>query len=396
MATKEKRGTTEPGPAWRAWGRALLGGAVMAVALGTGNALGEALVRALDLDGYPAQLLPAALVSALAVPVVLALRTGRPGSGRPLGLGTPASAAHGFARGLAVTTACAALVLGGGTAAGWVRWSGPDPAALVSFLVGNALVAVLLEALPEETTLRGYAWASLRDRFGGLLSALGTTLVFLLVPAASTVVQAGVAQAVGVDAPPMGLAPAGQDPVAYPVLLSVFGLTLIAARTAPGRAPLWAAIGTHVAFLSVNRVVFEGGRRDAGWSAHVSPVHAAILELGYLAATAAVFTGARLLASRGRAPASGPRTAVSGPRVRAAAAWLRPVLPSGPRATASGGRRVQPSAATTYSVGVWAGGGSGLVPPVRVLSRASAPLPGAFSRGRPGAAVRRTPGTRRR
>ncbi|MFH9243950.1 type II CAAX prenyl endopeptidase Rce1 family protein [Streptomyces lydicus] len=396
MATKEKRGTTEPGPAWRAWGRALLGGAVMAVALGTGNALGEALVRALDLDGYPAQLLPAALVSALAVPVVLALRTGRPGSGRPLGLGTPASAAHGFVRGLAVTTLCAALVLGGGTAAGWVRWSGPDPAALVSFLAGNALVAVLLEALPEETTLRGYAWASLRDRFGGLLSALGTTLVFLLVPAASTVVQAGVAQAVGVDAPPMGLAPAGQDPVAYPVLLSVFGLTLIAARTAPGRAPLWAAIGTHVAFLSVNRVVFEGGRRDAGWSAHASPVHAAILELGYLAATAAVFTGARLLASRGRAPASGPRTAVSGPRVRAAAAWLRPVLPSGPRATASGGRRVQPSAATTYSVGVWAGGASGLVPPVRVLSRASAPLPGAGSRGRPGTAVRRNPGTRRR
>ncbi|MER7330022.1 CPBP family glutamic-type intramembrane protease, partial [Streptomyces lydicus] len=318
MATKEMKGTTEPGPAWRAWGRALLGGAVMAVALGTGNALGEALVRALDLDGYPAQLLPAALVSALAVPVVLALRTGRPGSGRPLGLGSPASAAHGFVRGLAVTTACAALVLGGGTAAGWVRWSGPDPAALVSFLAGNALVAVLLEALPEETTLRGYAWASLRDRFGGVLSALGTTLVFLLVPAASTVVQAGVAQAVGVEAPPMGLAPAGQDPVAYPVLLSVFGLTLIAARTAPGRAPLWAAIGTHVAFLSVNRVVFEGGRRDAGWSAHVSPVHAAILELGYLAATAAVFTGARLLASRGRASATGPRTAVSGPRVRAA------------------------------------------------------------------------------
>ncbi|MER7328967.1 hypothetical protein ABT372_31845, partial [Streptomyces lydicus] len=81
--------------------------------------------------------------------------------------------------------------------------------------------------------------------------------------------------------------------------------------------------------------------------------------------------------------------------VRAAAAWLRPVLPSGPRATASGGRRIQPSAATTYSVGVWAGGGSGLVPPVRVLSRASAPRPGAVSRVRPGTVVRRNPGTRR-
>lgn len=46
-------GTTTPvrGSAWRAWGRALLGGAVMACALGTGNALGEALARLLGAEG---------------------------------------------------------------------------------------------------------------------------------------------------------------------------------------------------------------------------------------------------------------------------------------------------------------------------------------------------------
>ncbi|MFI0712510.1 type II CAAX prenyl endopeptidase Rce1 family protein [Streptomyces inhibens] len=293
-------GTSGPGrgSAGRAWGRALLGGAVMAGALGAGNALGPALVRALGAEGYVRQLLPAALVSVLAVPAVLWLRASPSTERCPLGLGPPSAAARGFLRGSAVTASSAALVLGGGTAAGWVRWSGPDLAALASFLVSNALVAVLLEALPEETTLRGYAWASLRDRFGGVLSALGTTMVFLLVPAASTVVQAGVARLVGVAAPPMGVTPAGQDPVAYLVLLSVFGLTLVAARTAPGPAPLWAAIGTHVAFLSVNRVVFEGVQRDAGWSAQVAPIHAAVLELGYLVATAAVFVGARRAWSR--------------------------------------------------------------------------------------------------
>lgn len=328
MATRY--GTTPArGSAGRAWGRALLGGAVMACALGAGNALGEAFARALGVDGFLRQLLPAALVSALAVPTVMGLRAARSARRCPLGLGRLSSAPLGFLRGLAVTVSCAAAVLGTGTALGWVRWSGLDPAALASFLVSNALVAVLLEALPEEATLRGYAWASLRDRLGGVVSALGVTAVFLLVPAASTVVQAGVSRLAGVAPEPMGLTPEGQDPIAYLVLLSVFGLTLVAARTAPGPAPLWAAIGTHVAFLSVNRVVFEGVQRGAGWSARVAPTHAAVLELGYLAATAMVFVGARLVA----------------PRMRA-------------RAPRSG----HPSAATTHSVGNWTGAGPLLVP----------------------------------
>ncbi|MGW7486521.1 CPBP family glutamic-type intramembrane protease [Streptomyces sp. NPDC054786] len=325
-------GTTPArGSAWRAWGRALLGGAVMAGALGAGNALGEALARTLGADGYLRQLLPAALVSALAVPAVLGLRAARSTRCLPLGLGPLSSAPLGFFRGLAVTASCAAVVLGAGTALGWVSWSGLDPAALASFLVSNAWVALLLEALPEEATLRGYAWASLRDRLGGVISALGATAVFLLVPAASTVVQAAVSPLVGVTSAPMGLTPAGQDPVAYLVLLSLFGLTLVAARTAPGSAPLWAAIGTHVAFLSVNRVVFEGVQRGAGWSARVAPTHAAVLELGYLAATAMVFVGARLVSSRLRARAHRRRSG-------------------------------HPSAATTHSVGHWTGTAPLLVP----------------------------------
>ncbi|MFE3548111.1 type II CAAX prenyl endopeptidase Rce1 family protein [Streptomyces kronopolitis] len=298
------------GSAVRAWGRALGGGAMMAGALGAGNVLGAALARAVGAEGYPRQLLSAAVVSALAVPVVLWLRAGRQAGRHPLGLGPPAAAPRGFFRGVAVTLSCAVAVLGAGTALGWLRWSEPDPAALTSFLAGNAVVAVLLEALPEEVTLRGHAWASLRDRFGGALSALGTTAVFLLVPGASTVVQAGVSRAMGVAAPPVGFAPAGQDPVAYAVLLLVFGLTLVAARTAPGPAPLWTAIGTHLVFLSVNRVVFEGAARGAGWSAEAGADHTAVLALGYLAATAMIFVGMRMVPGRGRPKAKRTRTTV--------------------------------------------------------------------------------------
>lgn len=311
---------------WGAWGRALLGGAVMAVALGAGNALGERLARSLGADGWARQLLPAVLVSVLAVGGVRALRSaGRWAGCRRLGAGPPAAAVRAFVGGLAVTVSCAGLVLGAGTAAGWVRWSGLDPASLGAFLTGNALVAVLLEALPEETTLRGQAWAALRDRFGGVVSALGTTVVFLLVPAASTVVQAGTARVVGGDPPAVGPTPAGQDPWAYLVLLTVFGLTLVAARTVPGRAPLWAAIGTHLAFLSVNRVVFEGRERAAGWSASVAPAHAAVLELGYLVLTAAVFVGTRWLSGRMRGRAA--RRSVA--RTRIPTSTARSAAPSG-------------------------------------------------------------------
>ncbi|KUL37898.1 hypothetical protein ADL22_19870 [Streptomyces sp. NRRL F-4489] len=293
------RTTRARGPGWRACGRALAGGAVMACALGAGNAAGPALARLLGARGYLAELLPAALVTLLAVPAVLALRRAAPPA-PALGLGPRHGALPGLLRGLGTTAGCAALVLGAGTAAGWVHWSALDPPALLGFLLRNAPVALLLEALPEETTLRGHTWTALSARFGGAATALGTTLVFLLVPAAAAVVQTVLAPLLG-GPPPSGLTPAGGDPIGYLVLLTVFGLTLVAARTAPGTAPLWTAIGTHLGFLSVNRVVFQGLARDAGWSAAIAPAHAAVLELAWLAATAAAFTALRRTA-RHRGP----------------------------------------------------------------------------------------------
>ncbi|MGW0537369.1 CPBP family glutamic-type intramembrane protease [Streptomyces sp. NPDC003032] len=275
----------------------------MGSALGAGTELGPVVADALGASGFVARLVPAVLVSAVAVPlVVLALRR-RGGSLRDLGFGGAGENPRALLFGAAVVVGSAALVLGAGTAAGVLRWSRPDPWTLTGYVVTNAVVALLLEALPEETTLRGYAWTSLRGRFGGLGAALGTTAVFLVVPGVSTVVGAATAHLVGREAGPVGLAPGGQDPVGYLVLLTVFGLTLVSARTAVRRAPLCVGIGAHLAFLTVNRVVYEGDRRGAGWHAEPSSPGLELLVPLYLLVAMAVFALWRR-AGRGQNPAA--------------------------------------------------------------------------------------------
>ncbi|WP_055551265.1 type II CAAX prenyl endopeptidase Rce1 family protein [Streptomyces sp. NBRC 110028] len=269
----------------RALGRALLGGLVMAVALGVGTGVGATA----QVGGFAGRLVPAALVSGVAVPVVwlLTRRAGQPLTS--LGFGGARASARAFLTGAGVTAGAAALVLGAGTAAGMLRWSAAGPLGLARFLVSNAVVALLLEALPEETTLRGHTWSSLRQRFGGAVAALGTTGVFLLVPGASTVAEAGTVRLLGGEPGPVGWAPDGQHPVDYLILLTVFGLTLVAARTAVRQAPLWAAIGTHLTFLTVNRIALDGDGRHTGWPVEATTPDAVLLVPAYLLVATAGF-----------------------------------------------------------------------------------------------------------
>lgn len=65
----------------------------------------------------------------------------------------------------------------------------------------------------------------------------------------------------GLPARTVGLAPAGEDPVSYLVLLFVFGVTLVIARMVTGS--LWTAIAVHLTVLTVNRLVLA---RETGWS----------------------------------------------------------------------------------------------------------------------------------
>ncbi|MFI7320872.1 type II CAAX prenyl endopeptidase Rce1 family protein [Streptomyces venezuelae] len=311
-------------------GRALGGGVIMGVALGAGTAVGPVLADGLGLTGFAARLLPAVLVSAVAMPLVVLTLRRRGGSLRDIGFGGPRGNLRALCVGAGLTCGAAALVLGPATAAGLLSWPRPDVPELAGFLVTNGVVALLLEALPEETTLRGQTWTALRGRFGGVVSALGTTAVFLVVPGLSTVVEAGIAPLVGGDAGPVGLAPGGQDPVDYLILLTFFGLMLVTARTAVRRAPLWAGIGAHLAFLTVNRVVFEGDERDAGWSVHVSSPDVELLVPVYLLVAMAGFAVWRRVERRrgdednASGPAAGaPSTAPGGGSLSRRAAATR-------------------------------------------------------------------------
>ncbi|MFD9427716.1 MULTISPECIES: type II CAAX prenyl endopeptidase Rce1 family protein [unclassified Streptomyces] len=276
-----------------AMGRALTGGLIMAVALGVGNGLGPVLAGATGASGLAARLIAAALVTVVAVPFVL--RLSHP---RAVGFGNPGASLRAFLTGVGVTAAAAALVLGAGTAVGLLVWQQLDLVTLVGFLVTNTAVAFLLEALPEETTLRGYTWTSLRGRFGPALAVLGTTAVFLLVPGTSTVVTVGIARLAGDEPGHIGIAPVGQHPVDYLILLTVFSLALIAARAAVGHAPLWAAIGTHLTVLTVNRIMLQGEDRDAGVTVEQTSGDAVLLVPLYLLVVAIAFLAYRRVTRR--------------------------------------------------------------------------------------------------
>jgi membrane protease YdiL (CAAX protease family) len=241
-----------------------------------GFALGCAGVVA-DLVGN--RYVPAAVCALVAILLIRPLRRRR-----ELGL---VDGLRGFTTGVVVTGASATVVLGLGTLAGWISWGRFHPGDVLVFLVTNAVVAVLLEAFPEEICLRGHGWSALRSRYRGAIAAVGTTFLFLLVPGFSSVVQLALGRIVGATPSSLRLAPAGEDPVAYFFLLTVFGLTLIAARQATGS--LWTSIGTHLTFLTVNRLTIDGASRDAGWSAELVSPDVLLLVPLYLVLAAIVY-----------------------------------------------------------------------------------------------------------
>ncbi|MFC8128536.1 type II CAAX prenyl endopeptidase Rce1 family protein [Streptomyces sp. NPDC057302] len=292
-------------PSWGAvLGRAMAGGAIMALALGSGMALGTPLADAVNASGRGAQLVAAIPVSGVAAILVLVTLRRRRRTWASIGFGEMNASVRALLTGVGITAASAALVLGAGTAVGLLSWTRPDLSDLAGFVAVNALVALLLEALPEETTLRGLTWTSLREHRSATAAALGTTLVFMAVPGAASAVAATIRWLTGGEPLPVGLAPPGQRTADYLILLFLFGLTLVAARTALREAPLWTAIGTHLTFLTVNRITLEGQDRNAGWSAEQAGPDAVLLIPLYLLVAAAAFVVCGRLLRRRSGPVS--------------------------------------------------------------------------------------------
>jgi hypothetical protein len=256
------------------WGRAIFGALTMAVALGCAGVASTALP-----DSWFHRLIPALLCTAIAVLLIRPMRRRR-----ELGL---TGGLRPFLVGLAVTGGSGALMLGAGTALGWIVWGRFELGAVLLFLLTNGVIAILLEAFPEELTLRGHTYSALRLTLRPWLAAAGTTFLFLLVPGGSSLVQYLLSSLLGLEASKPSLAPAGEDPFSYFFLLVIFGITLIAARTATGS--LWTAVATHLTLLTINRLTLLGDDRDSGWSAELVQPDAILLIPGYLLLAATIY-----------------------------------------------------------------------------------------------------------
>ncbi|TGJ95866.1 hypothetical protein DLJ96_08690 [Actinotalea fermentans ATCC 43279 = JCM 9966 = DSM 3133] len=284
----------------------------MGVGLGASVALGVAAAEAWGLDGFLARLVPALLVTLLVVPTILFLR--RRVDGRPLrgiGLVGPLTAVRTAVLGFGVVLAAAVVVLGGATAVGWLSWGAVEPGDLLLFLLTNTLIALLYEAVPEEVSLRGYVLTTLRSRYARWVAIAVTTALFLAAASTSVVVGAGLTRLLGVEPFPWGVAPAGEDPVSYFMLLAAFGLMLAYAREADPTASVWTCVGAHLAFLTVNRVVLSA--TGTGVEVDLASPDVLLLVPLYvgLAIVAFAFLGERVPRPSPREPA---RTTPSTPR----------------------------------------------------------------------------------
>ncbi|WP_051342477.1 CPBP family intramembrane glutamic endopeptidase [Pseudonocardia spinosispora] len=279
----------------RAFARAALGVLVFAVASGVAHTAGVAGSEHFGLTGITAKAIPAVTLFMIAVPLVLSLR-GK-WDRRPvgeMGLRRPATAGYGFI----VVGTSAGLVLGVGAAAGTLRVDSVDRWSLASFLLVNTVLALLLEAVPEELTLRGYTFSALADRWRPRLAGAGTTALFVIAPSIGIAVGAGLDLLIWGHAEPVTFAPGGQDPAAYAVLLAVFGAMLVTARIACGS--VWVCVAAHLTFLTVNRIFIAPAGFDTGVDVHLAPGGSEVMVVGYLLGATVAFAVIGARSGRGR------------------------------------------------------------------------------------------------
>ena len=227
--------------------------------------LGVMSLFASDSRDFGARLVPALAMCGLALALVaLLLRLRR----RPwsfIGVAGGAAPARAFALGVAVVVASAILVFGGATVLGLVSWGPLDLPTLGVFLVTNTVIALLLEAIPEEVALRGYTQSSLAESFGRVLTVTLTTAFFVLAPLLLFTVQSVILSLTSGEWK-WSFTPDGGDPAIYYIPLAIFGVTMSLARWATPTRSIGTSIRAHVAYLTVARIALSGDADATGWS----------------------------------------------------------------------------------------------------------------------------------
>lgn len=234
-------------------GQAFGAGAVFCIALGvaTGVGLGGA-----ELMGWPrtvGSLIQAALCTSITVAGVGLIARSTNTKAKWVGLHRD-RIVRDLVAGFGVIAAAALLVLGPVAVLGGIRFDGIDPGPLFSYLGLTVVVATGLEAFPEEFAFRGMAFSSLRERLRPIVAATAATVLFVFAPGLSMVVTAVVTRILGVGHRPWyALAPDGQEPISYLVLLTLWSICLIQARQVTGS--IWVGVGAHLLLLLINRTL---------------------------------------------------------------------------------------------------------------------------------------------
>jgi membrane protease YdiL (CAAX protease family) len=224
------------------------------------------------------QAVPAALTLLLTVPLVLIIYRRRADD---LALAHPIRSLFGTM----VVLTCASLVLVPAIAAGWIKITDVDLPALLGFLAVNTVMALALEAVPEELVFRGSIFGTVRSYGPGWLATIVATAAFVVAPGASIGLTAVLGSWLDLPVPPATFAPGGQNPVDYAVLLVVFSVCLVLARVAT--RSIWTSVGAHLSFLTVNRIVYPG-RADTGVTTTVDS-GTELLVIAYLVLAIIVF-----------------------------------------------------------------------------------------------------------
>lgn len=234
---------------------ALYASLLMAFALGAGTSIGAKIAEVTGATGFFGRLIPALLVTVITITgVVLILKKTQLSAGM-IGLTKYKCAIRGAFLALATTSAAVAAVFIPALIGGAISFSVVDPGLFAAFLFTNVIIAFLLEAFPEELTLRGLGFSSLRSVMKTIRAAVGITGLFLIVPGLSTIVSALIQSIFTGTVGYIGFAPAGEDPIGYAILIIVFGFTLVAARLATRSETIWTSIVFHLVFLTVNRLL---------------------------------------------------------------------------------------------------------------------------------------------
>lgn len=238
--------------------RAFTAAAIMGVALALATWLGGLTGASASPDQpFVSRITVAGTVCVAVVGVILLLRLRIDRAPlAEMGLTGLRSDARGFLLGAAAVLACGAVVIGPITLFGWARWTDLDAVALIGFIASNSIIALLLEAIPEEIAIRGYALSSLRQGFTTRIAGTLGIVTFLLVPPIALGTGWVLEQSNGGGI--FALSPGGQDGLTYYAMLAAFGLLLTYARDSTEASTVWTCIGAHLAWLTVNRIVLGG------------------------------------------------------------------------------------------------------------------------------------------